>query len=298
MKLNQARDDVGIPGLINGDLLLSRKRPTWQTGRMQVDALEPIADETPTLSRVAYERLREEIVSGSLVANQPLRLEQLRERYGLSFSPLREALNQLQVERLVVSSSKRGFRVAPFSLADMWDAIRTRILIEGEALRQSLAHGDDEWEDRIISSYRALERSRHRIATEKILGTDELAVLERRHDTFHTALLQACPSPLLLQISRTLYAHTERYRRPLLSRVAPETMGQRRPDDEHRDLMDAALARDTKRSIGLLATHLTGTGRFIEETHLDGVSVTASSAQSSRDRRTRRVGLRKRTSAA
>ena len=70
----------------------------------QADAQE----ENPALSRVAYLRLREDILSGALEADQPLRLEFLRERYSLSFSPLREALNQLQVERLVSATSKRG----------------------------------------------------------------------------------------------------------------------------------------------------------------------------------------------
>lgn len=226
-----------------------------------------IPEESPALSRVAYQRLREDILSGTLEPDQPLRLEFLRERYGLSYSPLREALNQLQVERLVSSASKRGFRVAPVSLKEMWDAINTRILIESEALRQSLAHGDDDWEGDLVSSLHALDKCRQRLATNGQPSSEDFETLEARHQHFHGTLLGACPSVLLIQMSATLYAQTERYRRPLLSTIAPETVGAMGPDDEHRAMMAAALDRDAETAVGLLRRHLTGTGQFIEAGH-------------------------------
>ena len=63
-----------------------------------------------TLREAAYQHLRADIVAGHLEAGKPLRLEALRQRYGLSFSPLREALMRLQSERLVLSTALRGFR--------------------------------------------------------------------------------------------------------------------------------------------------------------------------------------------
>src|SRR3954465_1927300 len=60
-----------------------------------------------TLSQSAYQRLRADIVAGVLEAGKPLRLEALRQRYGLSFSPLREALMRLQSERLPRLTGRR-----------------------------------------------------------------------------------------------------------------------------------------------------------------------------------------------
>lgn len=237
--------------------------------RMASDLLKSaIAEESPSLSGVAYDRLREDILSNTLEPDQPLRLEFLRERYGLSFSPLREALNRLQVERLVSSTSKRGFRVAPVSLSEMWDAIDTRILIETEALRQSLAHGDDDWEGNLVSGLHALDRCRRRLADhDGPLTAQDLATLEARHHHFHRSLLGACPSVLLIQLSATLYAQTERYRRPLLVIAAPATLGATGPDDEHRAMTAAALDRDADTAVDLLRRHLTSTGQFIEAAH-------------------------------
>lgn len=99
-----------------------------------------------TLGEAAYQRLRADIVVGAFKAGEPLRLEALRQRYGLSFSPLREALMRLQSERLVAATALRGFSVAPLSREEIEDATETRILIESEALRRSMRNGDDDWE--------------------------------------------------------------------------------------------------------------------------------------------------------
>ena len=80
----------------------------------------------------------------------------LSERYGMGFSPLREALNRLQSERLVTAESLRGFRVSPLSLAEFEDAFRRRLLIESEALRLSIAAGDDGWAAAIVAALYAL----------------------------------------------------------------------------------------------------------------------------------------------
>ena len=100
---------------------------------------------TMTLAEKAYEGLRHDIVTGALKPGQPLRMAQLSARYDMGFSPLREALNRLQAERLVTSVALKGFTVAPLSMAEMWDATNTRILIEGRALRLSIEAGGDEW---------------------------------------------------------------------------------------------------------------------------------------------------------
>src|SRR5688572_10252811 len=91
-----------------------------------------------TLAEQARRSLRRDITQGVLEPGQTLKLEFLKERYGISFSPIREALTSLESERLVVSSPSKGFKVAPLSAEEMWDAIETRILIDCEALRRSI----------------------------------------------------------------------------------------------------------------------------------------------------------------
>jgi GntR family transcriptional regulator, carbon starvation induced regulator len=221
------------------------------------DAMEEI-----TLAEQGYRALRRDIISGAMEPGQSLRLEYLKERYGISFSPIREALNRLHSERMVVSSTSRGFRVAPLSVEEMWDAIETRILIDCEAMRRSLARADDRWEARLVGTYHALTLAAGKGAGEP---QDE-DLLEARHWDFHNGLLSACASRWLLDLSAQMYAQTERYRRPLL-RGRPRWGGARNVQQEHQDLMDAALARDADKAVSLLAEHYRETGHMVNQAH-------------------------------
>ena len=209
--------------------------------------------------------MRRDILAGALPAGQPLRLESLKARYGISFSPLREALNRLQSEQLVVSTTSRGFRVAPFSEEEMWDAIETRIVIECEALRRSLAKGNEEWETKVMQAFRSLVDATEQHAEN---GGDALSPsdeqLEECHYAFHTSLLSACGSRWLLELSSKLYAQTERYRRPSLQ-DGKYWSRERDVALEHRQLVDAVVSRDAGLAAGLLARHYRETGRAVKK---------------------------------
>lgn len=216
-----------------------------------------------TLSEVAYQRLREDIIFGVFKPGQPLRLENLKQRYNLSFSPLREALNRLQTERLVGTAPLRGFSVAPVSIEEMRDATETRILIECEALRRSMIHGDDDWEGRIVAAFHALDLQVRRSAADKTSYTgDGPSSLEKRHQDFHRALIDKCQSRRLIDLADQLYAETQRYRLPTL--IARADTAGRNVADEHRQIMEATLARRTDEALTLLAAHYRRTADTIE----------------------------------
>ena len=80
-----------------------------------------------TLGESIYERLRNDIIAGRLEPTAKLRIEELRETYETSASPLREALNRLAGEGFVTAEGQRGFYVAPISLKELDDITRLRI---------------------------------------------------------------------------------------------------------------------------------------------------------------------------
>jgi DNA-binding GntR family transcriptional regulator len=206
-----------------------------------------------SLAERTYAQLRADLIAGRLPDGAPLRLEALRERYGVSLSPLREALSRLQSEHLVVGTAQRGWRVPPLSLDAMWDAIRVRTLLETEALRDAIRHGDDGWEVGMVAALHAL-----RLAIRGGVPHEEI---ERRHHAFHRSLLAACRSPWLLELSDLLYAQTERYRRPGLASTLRQ--GGRDIDAEHSALLDAVVARDMELATARLAAHYRATGEAI-----------------------------------
>jgi GntR family transcriptional regulator, carbon starvation induced regulator len=220
-----------------------------------------VTDNDLSLADRAYVRLRRDILEGIFEPGQPLRLEALKERYGLSFSPIREALTRLSADKLAVLSSLKGFRVAPVSLSEMWDLISTRILVETEALRRSIERGSDQWEASVVAAFHALSRSAQRIAEDA--ATHE--TLELRHSEFHASLISACDSPSLLHIASQLYIQSERYRRPtLVHRPGAEERYQRDVMREHQAIMAFTIDRQPDKAVTLLTEHYKKTGRSIE----------------------------------
>ncbi|MDF1748421.1 MAG: FCD domain-containing protein [Alphaproteobacteria bacterium] len=217
-----------------------------------------------TLAEQAYQKVRWDIISGALPPNQPLRLEQLKQRYGVGFSPIREALNRLQSDRLVVNVALKGFTVAPISAADMWDAIESRCLIECDALRRSIEKGDDAWEAQVVAAYHALMLKAKSVSRlPRPLSEAELRALEDRHYAFHRALIIGCQSQWLLDFADKLYVETERYRFPNLRDAAP--LPDRDIGNEHQTLMTTVLARDADKATELLRAHYRSTGHILTE---------------------------------
>jgi DNA-binding GntR family transcriptional regulator len=87
---------------------------------------------------------------------QRLKLDGLKEAYGVSISTLRELLNRLTSEGLIVAESARGFAVAAVSAENLKELANLRQLFERHALQQSFAAGDLEWEGRVVSAHHKL----------------------------------------------------------------------------------------------------------------------------------------------
>lgn len=205
-----------------------------------------------TLVESAYERLRLGILHGDFEPGARLRTEELRARYNISGSTVREALTRLLGESLVTAEGQRGFRVAPVSLADFTDLTNVRKLLETETLRQAIAHGDDVWEAGVVAAYHRLSRVEEKLAENPAAVSDEW---EERNREFHQALAAACPSRWLDRLSATMYQQSERYRRIALSR-------QTVPRDvhaEHKAILEATLNRDADLACRLLDEHINRT---------------------------------------
>ena len=76
-----------------------------------------VSDELPeTIGENVYRRIRTDIIFGRAKPGQKLRLDRLKDEYQASVSTLREILNRLSSEGLVLAEGQRGFEVAPVSV--------------------------------------------------------------------------------------------------------------------------------------------------------------------------------------
>lgn len=212
--------------------------------------------EPKTLVESAYRSLRRDIIEGRLAPGTKLRVEHLKDDYGVGAGTLREALSLLISDALVVSQGQRGFRVAPVSLGDFADITRTRVMLECEALRQSIALGDDAWEAELLAAFHRLSK-----AEEKLSDGTAREEWEERNRVFHEVLIAACPSRWVKHFLTILYYQAERYRRlSLYHRPIPRDI-----HAEHEALLKSTLARDADTAAAILADHIGLTLRSIEQ---------------------------------
>lgn len=234
----------------------------------RLDLLPPVAaiekplreaEEAPrTLNERAYLALRQDIVQGRLAAGERLRVEHLKDRYAVGAGTLREALALLVSDALVTVEGQRGYRVAPVSLADLKDLTNTRVMLETEALRQSIRHGDVEWERELAVAFEALSQAETR-------GTDlDPVVWERANKRFHEALISAHASPWSKHLLGILYRHGERYRHVAIRMGAARTI-ERDVHEEHASIFNAAIARQEARAALALEVHIRTTCDLLEQ---------------------------------
>ena len=206
-----------------------------------------------TLVSVACQKLRQDLIAGVFRFGGPLKIRTLNERYKIGSAPLREALNRVAQEGLITYSNQRGFVVAPLSEDDLEDLLRTRNLLNDHALRESIAIGDEAWEEALVLAHHRLRRA----PFDQRAPTPEW---EAAHRAFHNALLAACRSPRVRTMCEQLFDSAARYRS--LSRVAPARSGRA---EQHQTIMEATLARDADKASRLLREHFADTAAYCRE---------------------------------
>ena len=155
-----------------------------------------------TAGERAYRHIRRDILFGRLAPAQKLKLDGLKESYGVSISTLRELLSRLTSESLIVAEGARGFEVAPISPENLKEVANLRQLLECHAMALSFAAGDMEWEGRVVAAHHKLAMVESRM----LAGDRSAPDLWKRYDwEFHHALISACG------LKAHLHAHSAAY---------------------------------------------------------------------------------------
>ena len=223
------------------------------------------SDEPKTLAETAYRQLRRDIIEGVHRPGEKLRVEHLKDQYEVGAGTLREALQLLVTDALVVAQGQRGFRVAPMSLDDFADITRTRVLLETEALKQSIECGDDAWEANVVAAFHMLSRAETKLEEGNEGNREEW---ELRNQTFHEVLISASPSRWCRHFQNILYLQSERYRRLSLFRQPIS----RDVHSEHQAILDAVLARDVEAATSILTEHILRTLEAVRQIPSDVLS--------------------------
>jgi DNA-binding GntR family transcriptional regulator len=194
-----------------------------------------------------YELIRDDIISGRIVANQKLRVAELAERHGTSTNPVREALHQLAGEGFVVMTPNRGARVRPMDEDFIRDIYEIEVLIEPMLTR---------WFVRIATDAAIQKVEALCVRMEELNYSDP--PLHHELDTaFHHAMYER-------HYNRHAVSLWWRHREILkaLGRSYPISMARRVAVlREHRELLDAIKAHDEDRAAAVVALHVEGSGK-------------------------------------
>ncbi len=206
-----------------------------------------------SMAQRAYRIIRADIISGARPPGERLRIEMLKTIYDIGPTPLREALQKLSTEGLVLALEKRGFMVSPLDLDEFSDLNIARIEIEKVALSRSIALGDRQWESRVVAATYLMNKEDAALLAS---GNGVSDAWEAANAEFHATMIAACGSKWLLQMRDHLQDMCERYRRSSISQSIRKTgNGKRDVGKEHAAISNAVLARDARLACQLTESH-------------------------------------------
>ncbi len=198
------------------------------------------------------EDLRKRIIKGEFAPGERLKVESLKVLLDSGASPIREALSLLTSDQLVERLDQRGFRVASASAVHFREILMLRCKLDDIAIRGSIEHGQNQWEEDLVLAHHRLEKH----------SSQEDELYESLHKAFHTTLLSACGSPILLRFCDQLYDLNIRYRY-----LAGKSLNYKKRNiaQEHKDILDAVIQRDPDVAAQRLIEHYTLTGDFLSD---------------------------------
>jgi DNA-binding GntR family transcriptional regulator len=193
-----------------------------------------------------YNQLREQLVAGEITAGQLLREESLAERFGVSRTPIREALRRLQVEGFIEIAPHRGARVLGWRAEDISEVFALRGVLEPHAARQAALRLSDD--DLVIA--RKLADGMERFAADRPDGfEDQIASLNNQ---FHTLIVSGSGN---YRLSEQLQSIMELARvRATFQRYSAHELD--RSMSHHRELLDALTARDPDWAESVMKCHI------------------------------------------
>ena len=193
-----------------------------------------------------FQKIREDILKGRYKENDELRENTIGKELGVSRTPVREALRQLELEGLVTIIPNRGAYVMGITHKDIWDIFMIRSYLEGLCARWAAENITDEQLDELEET---LILSEFQMNRESGFNTDQVTALDGR---FHAALYESSGSRMLSRVLTDFHNYVQMARKT--SFVSEERA--RRSIREHRQILRAIRDRDGETAEQLANEHI------------------------------------------
>jgi DNA-binding GntR family transcriptional regulator len=201
-----------------------------------------------SLSRRVFSQIQNDILNGVYEPGESLIETRLSEEMGVSRTPVREALRQLELEGLVQSVPNKGVRVKGVSAKDIEDIYTIRMYVEGLAAR---------WAAEKITT-EEMEELREAVDLEEFYTRrSDYGHLMKLDTRFHDIIFKASKSKPLMHTLSTFHHYVQKARKVSLSDPgrAMEVL------TEHRAIMQAIIDRDADTAERLTIEHVKNASR-------------------------------------
>lgn len=205
-----------------------------------------------SLTGKVFNKIREDILSGLYRENDELRENTIAQELGVSRTPVREALRQLELEGLVTIIPNKGAYVTGITNKDARDIYIIRSYLEGLCARWACDNITQEQLDGLeeilyLSDFHA-QREHH----------EQLVELDNK---FHELIYEASGSKILRHVLSDFHHYVERIRKITLSRPSRAS----KSNEEHKAIMEAIKNRDGELAEKLAHEHMMYTIKNINE---------------------------------
>jgi len=195
------------------------------------------------LRDVVFKTLRQAILTGELKPGERLMEIHLANKLGVSRTPIREAIRQLELEGLVIMIPRKGAQVASITEKSMSDVLEVRLALEKLAVELACRRIDYEQKERLKTAL---------LAFEDIIGNEDAGEIAKADVAFHDEIFEATGNPRLVQMLNNLAEQMYRYRFEYIK----DRSGHMRLVEEHRRIYDAILAGDVEAATKEISVHI------------------------------------------
>lgn len=216
----------------------------------------PHSAPTKLLRDEIYARIKEAVLSCEIAPGAGVREQELAAQFGVSKSPVRDALHRLQSEGLIEVLPRKGYRVKVISLEDALELYEMRIILEC-ACTERLVRVASKSDLVALESYK---RGPNTTAQREWIDYNR---------KFHIAIAGMCGSNRLFYATRDILQAFDRLTSTSISQLESATTkgipAFEKMDREHREIIAALKERDTERAVRLMRMHIeTSRTRFLE----------------------------------
>ena len=208
--------------------------------------MKPI-NKVPTLSELAYQSIKEQILSGQLRPGDKVNVDQYSVNSGISTTPIREALSKLAQEGLVKHEPRVGWKVSKISKQEFRKLQELKALLEITLADRALAFIKPE-------DVAGLERLNDEMNEQFLAMKDkpDLEKLLQANDKFHMAIFNFYPNDIMIE---TLQQTWNNLKYPRLVWISSEEF-QSGFYHEHREIVEAIRKRDKQALHSSVLKHL------------------------------------------